>query len=242
MASNPTTSVASDRRRIQHDRMFIGSVPSRGITEGGPFHPPAVAGSPGFAARDAPFPSFRRVTEFNPRRVKESRKFGFSDRDLAGEVGIKTASIHYHCPTNGDLGEALVENHREGFGGVLARLETEERDPRRRLERFVEHFRDNTIACENRMCLGAILAVEQVTLPDAVVQAVRRLFAPNEAWLARQLEEGRKRHQFRFDGPAERVARSFFSSIEGALLTTRTFHDVRRFEAAVQWFLETLTA
>jgi TetR/AcrR family transcriptional repressor of nem operon len=182
------------------------------------------------------------ILEVAERLVRTRGYNDFSYRDLAGEIGIKTASIHYHFPTKGDLGEALVENHREGFGGVLAPLETEEKDPRRRLERFVEHFRDNTIACENRMCLGTILAAEQATLPDAVVQAVRRLFAQNEAWIARLLEEGRKRHPFRCDGPADRVARSLFSSIEGALLTARTFRDVRRFEAAVQWLLETLTA
>jgi len=37
------------------------------------------------------------------------------------------------------------------------------------------------------------------------------------------------------------TARSVFSSLEGALMTARTFRDIGRFEAAVHWILETLT-
>src|SRR3954447_26025830 len=159
---------------------------------------------------------------------------GFSYRDLADQVGIKTASIHYHFPTKADLGEALIENEREVFARSLARLDAEEKDPRRRLERFIQLFQATTIGCGNRMCLGAMLAVEQETLPDAVGQAVRRLFADNEDWLARLLEEGRKTRQFRFKGSAELAARSLFSSLEGALLIARAFHDTGRFEATAR--------
>ena len=165
---------------------------------------------------------------------------GFSYRDLADQIGIKTASIHYHFPTKGDLGEALIENEREVFARNLAQLDAAEKDPRRRLERFIQLFQATTIDCNNRMCLGAMLAVEQETVPDAVGQAVRRLFAANEDWLAKLLEEGRKKRQFRFKGPADAAARSLFAALEGALLTARAFHDTGRFEATTQWILETL--
>jgi TetR/AcrR family transcriptional repressor of nem operon len=166
---------------------------------------------------------------------------GFSYRDLADRIGIKTASIHYYFPSKGDLGEALVRREREVFARTLARLDDEEGDPRRRLERFVELFRAATIGCENRMCLAAMLAVEQETLPEAVGQAVRQLFEDNETWLTRLLTEGRKRRQFRFKGPPEEAARSLFSTLEGALLTARTFRDVRRFDDVARWILDTLT-
>ena len=167
---------------------------------------------------------------------------GFSYRDLAEQIGIKTASIHYHFPTKGDLGEALIENEREVFARNLAQLDAAEKDPRRRLERFIQLFQASTIGCDNRMCLGAMLAVEQETLPDAVRQAVRQLFAANEEWLAKLLEEGRKARQFRFKGSADVAARSLFSSLEGALLIARAFHDTGRFEATSRWILETLIA
>src|SRR5262249_16482048 len=163
-----------------------------------------------------------------------------SYRDLADQVGIKTASIHYHFPTKGDLAVAMVENHREQFKKAQDQLDADETDPRRRLEQFVRLFQANTIGCDNRMCLAAILALEageQETLPEGVGQAVQRLFAQNEAWLAKLLEEGRKARKFHFKGPPEATARSFFSSLEGALLTARAFRDVRRFEASTRWLL-----
>src|SRR3954464_13552034 len=115
---------------------------------------------------------------------------GFSYRDLADQIGIKTASIHYHFPTKGDLGGALIENERELFARNLAQLDAEEKDPRRRLERFIQLFQATTIGCGNRMCLGAMLAVEQQTLPEAVGRAVRRLFEENEGWLPAVLAKG----------------------------------------------------
>ncbi len=175
-------------------------------------------------------------------RLVRSRGFnGFSYRDLANEVGIKTASIHYHFPSKSDLGEALVERERDVFAQHLAQLDAEEKDPRRRLERFVRLFQASTIGCGNRMCLGAMLAVEQDTLPASMRQAVQELFTQNEAWLAKLLEEGRKLRQFSFKGPAEVAARALFSSLEGALLTARTFQDIRRFEAATRWILQTIS-
>ncbi|MBN9521673.1 TetR/AcrR family transcriptional regulator [bacterium] len=166
---------------------------------------------------------------------------GFSYRDLAGQIGIKTASVHYHFPTKGDLGEAMVENERELFARNLARLDAEEKDPQRRLERFIQLFQASTIGCDNRMCLGAMLAVEQETLPEPVRRAVLRLFEHNEAWLAKVLEEGREQQTFRFKGPADGAARFVFSALEGALLMARAFRDVGRFEAATRWIIESLS-
>ena len=184
----------------------------------------------------------RELLDLAERLVRTRGYNGFSYRDLAEQIGIKTASIHYHFPTKGDLGEALIENEREVFARNLAQLDAAEKDPRRRLERFIQLFQATTIGRDNRMCLGARFAVEQETVPDAVGQAVRRLFAANEDWLAKLLEEGRKKRQFRFKGPADGAARFLFSSLEGALLTARAFHDTSRFEATTRWILEILTA
>ena len=40
---------------------------------------------------------------------------GFSFRDIAAEIGIKSASVHYHFPTKGDLGAALARRYAERF-------------------------------------------------------------------------------------------------------------------------------
>ena len=37
---------------------------------------------------------------------------GFSYADLAGAIGIRKASVHYHFPTKDDLAKALVERYQ----------------------------------------------------------------------------------------------------------------------------------
>ena len=53
------------------------------------------------------------IIDLAERLVRVRGYNGFSYRDLAEQIGIKTASIHYHFPTKADLGEAMVENERE---------------------------------------------------------------------------------------------------------------------------------
>src|SRR5580704_4135811 len=91
----------------------------------------------------------------------------FSFRDLADRVGIKTASIHYHFPTKGDLGLALVRQHRRVLAEAFARLDNEP-DPLRRLQQYAGVFR-STLENGHRMCLGGILAIEYQTLPAELV-------------------------------------------------------------------------
>ena len=47
-----------------------------------------------------------------------------SFRDLAGDVGIKSACVHYHFPTKSDLGEALVDRYSRLFKDRLDRIDT----------------------------------------------------------------------------------------------------------------------
>jgi TetR/AcrR family transcriptional regulator, transcriptional repressor for nem operon len=50
-----------------------------------------------------------------------------SFRELAKKVGIRSASIHYHFPTKGDLGAALARRYTED--AALEELWAEFRDP-----------------------------------------------------------------------------------------------------------------
>ena len=49
---------------------------------------------------------------------------GFSYRDISAPMGVKNAAIHYHFPTKGDLGVALIEKYhsklRSDTAGFMA--------------------------------------------------------------------------------------------------------------------------
>src|SRR5271154_7619977 len=82
-----------------------------------------------------------------------------SFRELAKEVGVRSASIHYHFPTKGDLGAALARRYTEDASAALEGLLVESRNPATCLRKYTDLFR---LALENnnRMCLCGIMAAE----------------------------------------------------------------------------------
>ena len=160
----------------------------------------------------------------------------FSFRDLSGRAGITTASIHYHFPTKGDLGVALVVRQRELDAAFRHRLDTTFPDAWKRLEAFAAGFR-SSLENDRRMCLCGMLAAEHTTLPGPVLEGVRAFFLDNEIWIAQVLLEGRKSKCIMFRGSTAPIARALMSAIEGALLAAKAFGDLERFDMVTSWHL-----
>ena len=51
--------------------------------------------------------------------VQDRGYAGLSFRELAKEVGIKSASIHHYFPTKGELGAALANRYTADFADYL---------------------------------------------------------------------------------------------------------------------------
>ena len=97
-------------------------------------------------------------------RLIQTRGFnGFSYADVAEEVGITKASLHYHFPTKADLGLSLVHRYQENFEEALAELARGGGDTRTLLEGYAELYR--SVLRKDRMCLCGMLAAEHSTLP-----------------------------------------------------------------------------
>ena len=66
-------------------------------------------------------------------RLVQTRGFnGFSYADIAGEVGITKASLHYHFATKAELGRTLVARYADAFEGALQKISAEQPDARMR--------------------------------------------------------------------------------------------------------------
>lgn len=111
------------------------------------------------------------------------RRGGFdavSFRDLATEVGIKSASVHYHFPQKGDLGEALVHRYTARvleFLGDPAALKMSTAT-----ERLMQLYTTALLEGDS-VCLCCILGAEAQTLPEAVTKAVQIYFSSIINWL-----------------------------------------------------------
>jgi len=164
-------------------------------------------------------------------RLIQTRGFnGFSYADVAAEVGITKASLHYHFPTKAELGLSLVQRYQETFEDALAGLAHDGGDTRTLLEGYAELYR--SVLRKDRMCLCGMLAAEHSTLPAPMQRALQVFFDANERWLAGVLETGRRKGELKLAGAAREEARLLVAGLEGALLVARSYDDPGRFQDA----------
>jgi TetR/AcrR family transcriptional repressor of nem operon len=164
---------------------------------------------------------------------------GFSYADIAAELNITTASLHYHFRSKADLGEALIRRYARRFAAALSAIDERGGDAPRKLAAYADLYAG--VLKDQRMCLCGMLAAEYQTLPPPMQRAVVDFFDDNEEWLTSVLEHGKQERTLRFRGPARETARATLSALEGALLVARTYGDPQRFHAAARHLLAALT-
>ncbi len=181
-----------------------------------------------------------RILDISERLVQSRGFNGFSYADVASELGITKASLHYHFAGKAELGEALIGRYAARFANALRAIDARDADAPGTLDAYASIYAD--VLRDRRMCLCGMLAADYDTLPEPMREAVLRFFDENEAWLTRVLEQGEEEGALRFDGCASEVAQAIVSGLEGALLIARPYGDVARFHAAATRLLASLAA
>jgi TetR/AcrR family transcriptional repressor of nem operon len=179
-----------------------------------------------------------RILDLAERLVQTRGFNGFSYADIAGELGVTKASLHYHFPTKAELGRRLIDRYGEAFARALADIDASGTDARVKLRRYASLYA--RVLRDDRMCLCGMMAADYATLPEPMKSAVTHFFEVNEQWLASVLEQGRANGDLRFSGAPVDVARLLVGSLEGAMLVARSFGDVSRFESISDWLLADL--
>jgi TetR/AcrR family transcriptional regulator, transcriptional repressor for nem operon len=164
---------------------------------------------------------------------------GFSYADVAAELGITKAALHYHFAGKADLGAALISRYASRFADSLAGLDASNGPASARLAGYADLYQ--RVLSSRKMCLCGMLAAEYQTLPQSMQDAVISFFDANEAWLAAVLAAGRDDGSLQFTGSAADTARMIIGSMEGAMLVARPYGDVGRFRAAAANMLAGLT-
>jgi TetR/AcrR family transcriptional repressor of nem operon len=164
-------------------------------------------------------------------RLVQIRGFnGFSYADVASELNVSKASLHYHFAGKAELGEALIGRYAARFADALEAVDERGHDAPAKLEAYASIYAD--VLRDRRMCLCGMLAADYDTLPEPMRDAVIRFFDQNEAWLTGVLEQGEEQGSLRLGGSASEAAQALVSGLEGALLIARPYGDVARFQAA----------
>jgi TetR/AcrR family transcriptional repressor of nem operon len=181
-----------------------------------------------------------RILDAAERMLQVKGYNGFSYGDVATELGITRAALHYHYSGKAELGQALIERYASRFAAALDQLDATAPDAAAKLRGYAQLYID--VLSADRMCLCGMLAAEHRTLPDPLQQAVCDFFASNTSWLRAVLEQGLADDSLRFGGTVEDTAAMILGGLEGAMLVTRLDGDVVRFTAATTSLLATITA
>ncbi len=98
----------------------------------------------------------RRLMDLAAGHMRHTRYGGFSFRELAAEIGIKSASLHHHCPTKATMAAAVARRYadrslqRSRIGGPDAEARAHEH---RRLPGLVSMPQAERAAC----CAAAMI-------------------------------------------------------------------------------------
>jgi TetR/AcrR family transcriptional repressor of nem operon len=192
------------------------------------------------SANHPPSNAASRILDVAERLVQVRGFNGFSYADVAVELNVTKASLHYHFPGKAELGEALITRYAQRFGTALEAIDAATPAAQPKLEAYARLYAD--VLRDDRMCLCGILAAEHATLPEPMRDAVIRFFDDNESWLAGVLAEGRADGSIAFDGSVEEAARAIVGGLEGAMLVARSYGDVSRFEATASRLVGSLSS
>ncbi|MVW78268.1 TetR/AcrR family transcriptional regulator [Bordetella sp. 02P26C-1] len=166
------------------------------------------------------------IVRLAQRLIQERGYNGFSYRDLAASVGIKTASIHYYFPQKEDLLLAVISDYQtrwhEAIQNIPSGLRADEK-----LRAYVEVHR-RACAGNQLICIGGILAAELGSLPGCARKALQSFYACNEQWLVELLEQGAREGSLRVPGDVRVSARAIYAALQGGLVSARLFDHQER--------------
>lgn len=167
------------------------------------------------------------------RKMVQTRGYnGLSFRELAKEVGIKSASIHYHFPTKGDLGAALAKRYTEDGEAYLTGLRSASNDLNLWIKGYTDVFR-MALVNDNRMCLCGIMAAEYDDLPPEVRLEVDGFTDLNVRWLTEILAVSNPKLN---QDMSQNRALAIYAAVEGAQLIARGRGDISVYDKTIETY------
>ena len=158
-------------------------------------------------------------------RIRQKGYNAVSFRDLADELGIKSASVHYYFRQKEDLACALVERYSDVFFAAVEGRLGKNAKSLEKVDAYVDAYRA-ALYDADAICLCGMLGAEFTGLPQPVAERVAGFFQANIDWLTNALPRewsGKKR---------TRRAGQLLATLQGAMMLANTLGDRKIFDRA----------
>ncbi|WP_141430404.1 TetR/AcrR family transcriptional regulator [Bacillus sp. 03113] len=164
-----------------------------------------------------------QIIELTLKHIQEKGYLSFSYDDLAKELGVTKASIHYHYEKKGDLGIAVCDRLQEGLEKSLLEIEQAamklEDKPLEFILRRVKHIGHNGI------CPLSALQGDFNFLPNSMQERIQELSQMEIDFIVKLLDEAKKEGALHPSKNSHELAILLISSTKGALQYRRVLGD-----------------
>jgi len=151
-------------------------------------------------------------------QIRASGYDGFSFREIAKVVGIKSSSVHYYFPTKADLGVAVARQYCDRFIASLPEA------PKDRTKALADAFA-YAMRVDAKVCLCGVLGSVQSSLPQSVGAEAKRFFELTMKYLIGPKPAKRAEREWAFQVVAQ---------LEGGMIVALALGDTAAFEALVR--------
>jgi TetR/AcrR family transcriptional repressor of nem operon len=154
------------------------------------------------------------------RRMRIGGFGGFSFREIAVDVGVKSSSVHYHFPTKENLAAAVTRRYSERVAEYIDKELLAGSDP---VKVWTRAFR-STLHSDEHMCPCTVLGAASRDLPPEVAAEVTRFF---KMCLDKLKAEGLSANN----------AAELLSTITGAMVIANALNDLAAYDRATKKLL-----
>lgn len=156
----------------------------------------------------------------------------FSYADLAKNVGINKASIHYHFPTKADLAFELIKRYRTDFFRKLNHVTTGHINAARQLCAYLSIYRDGLSQGET-VCLCVAFSAGRNSFDARVLGELNGFHNESIEWLQTLFERADEDRTIAGVTNPKSEAHSCLALVEGAQIVARAAKDTSRYDDCV---------